>query len=42
MENNEKGVGKRININERRAIRRPCKILTDFSVENNLGSLIKQ
>jgi len=34
MDTNEKEAGKRTNIDERKAIRRPCKILTDFSVEN--------
>ena len=34
MDTNEKEVRKRININERKAIRRPCKILADSSVGN--------
>ena len=34
MATNKKEVGKRTNINERKAIRRPCKIATDFSVGN--------
>ncbi len=34
MDTNEKEVRNRTNINERKAIRRPCRILTDFSVKN--------
>ena len=34
MDTNEKEVRKRKNINERKAIRRPCKIPSDFSVKN--------
>ncbi len=34
MDTNEKEVRNRKNINERKAIRRPCKISTDFSVKN--------
>jgi hypothetical protein len=34
METNDKEVRKRKNINERKSIRRPCKMPTDFSVEN--------
>jgi len=34
MDTNEKEVGKRTNLNERIAIRRPCKIPTDFTVKN--------
>ena len=34
MENNEIGVGKRKNIDQRRAIRRPCKIPANFLVKN--------
>jgi len=34
MDTNEKKIKKRKNINERKSIRRPCKMPTDFSVEN--------
>jgi len=34
MDTNEKEVRKRKNIDERKAIRRPCKIPTDFSANN--------
>ena len=35
MDTNEKEVGKRTNLNERIAIRRPCKIPTDFLVKDH-------
>jgi hypothetical protein len=34
MDNNEKEVGKRKNINERKSVRKPCKMPTDFLVNN--------
>ena len=34
MDTNEKEFGERKNVNERKAVRIPCKILTDFSVKN--------
>ena len=37
MDNNEKKVRQRTNIDERKAIRRACKIPADFSVKNHAG-----